>query len=80
MPLDGLTFRRLSPEYQDLVVRITYTGSTAPTIRKVYATYLMITWQSFTFTVRVDDPVAAGVLPDINQHRYHHRQQGRPLG
>ena len=66
VPLDGLDISGLSPEYQDLVVRITYTGSTAPTIRKVYATYLTDTWQSFTFTVRVDDPVAAGVLPDIN--------------
>ena len=47
-------------------MKMTYTGTEPPTVGKLHATYVTGTWPSFTFTVRVDKPVAAGVLPDIN--------------
>ncbi len=65
LPVGGFDISAIPAEYQDLVVKVTSTGG-RPEGVSLHATYVSESWASFTFTVRVDDPIGPGVLPDIN--------------
>jgi uncharacterized repeat protein (TIGR01451 family)/fimbrial isopeptide formation D2 family protein len=66
LPPGGLDISAIPADYKSLVVKLAYSGSDPPVVGKLHLYYVTGTWPSFTFTVRVDDPVAAAVLPDID--------------
>ncbi len=70
LPSDGLDLSSL-PE-SALVARVEFAttvpnfpGARTPWLKNVYATYRSTIWPSFTFTVQVQNPVPARVLPTI---------------
>ncbi|MGI6496522.1 MAG: hypothetical protein ACOX5G_10640 [Kiritimatiellia bacterium] len=67
LPQSGLDISAIPAGNRDLFVKMAYTGTEPLTVDHLSLSYAASdTWPSFTFTVLVDDPVAACVLPDIN--------------
>ncbi len=67
---EGMDISGLDPAvtYTLRVELMTTDRSVTPTFKNWVATYHSTDWPSFTFRVRVDDPVPNAVLPDINNH------------
>ena len=66
LPAGGLDISSIPGTNRDLMVKVAYTGTEPPTVDNITIYTTAEKWSSFTFTVLVDDPVAASVLPDIN--------------
>ncbi|MCB1224736.1 MAG: FG-GAP repeat protein, partial [Verrucomicrobiales bacterium] len=62
LPASGLDLSSIDAGNTTLVAKVDFASDTTvrPTLYNLFATYNSDTWPGFTFTVRVDDPVAAG--------------------